>query len=145
MKVSEFISYTIENHYTKNTVTNSTKNKVIITNSQDVFNYCQEMKNLPKEYLRGLYLNVKNQVIHDEIISIGTIDQSIAHPRDIFRPAVIHNAAAFILVHNHPSGDLTPSNSDIRLSQKLEKASEIMSIQFTDSIIIAGDSFVSCK
>lgn len=65
-------------------------------------------------------MNTKHVIIHDEIISIGTIDQSIAHPRDIYAPALIHSASAVILVHNHPSGDNTPSKADLDLTKKCQ-------------------------
>jgi DNA repair protein RadC len=144
MKVSEFIQYNIKNHYTTTNASPRDK-KIIIRSSKDIFDYCKDMQALPKEYLRGLYFNTKNKIIHDEIISIGTIDSSIAHPRDIIRPAILHNAASFIIVHNHPSGDTTPSQADIRLSEILKKASDIICIQFLDSVIIAGDNYISCK
>ncbi|MEY3470738.1 MAG: hypothetical protein RLZZ223_88 [Candidatus Parcubacteria bacterium] len=108
-----------------------------IRSPEDVWNFVSDMYTLKKEYLRGLYLNVKNQVIHDEVISIGTLDQSIAHPRDIFSPALKYNAAAIILVHNHPSGDTTPSQADIRLTEVVKKVGDMMSIAVLDHIVVS--------
>lgn len=142
MKVKEFINYTVKNHYTKTSIHECKKKRLY--SGEDVYKYCKDMQKLPKEYLRGLYLNVKNEIIHDEIISIGTIDQSICHPRDILRPAILHNAAAFILVHNHPSGDTTPSQADINITNKIKKISYILSITLLDHVII-GDGYKSCK
>ncbi|MGA1046597.1 MAG: RadC family protein [Minisyncoccia bacterium] len=115
----------------------------IIRSPQDVWEFVSDMHNLKKEYLRGLYLNIKNQVIHDEIISIGTIDQSIAHPRDIFVPAIKYHAAAMIIVHNHPSGDDSPSQADITLTSNIKAAGELLSISVLDHIIVTRAGYRS--
>jgi DNA repair protein RadC len=114
-----------------------------IRSPQDVWDFVSDMHNLKKEYLRGLYLNIKNQIIHDEIISIGTIDQSIAHPRDIFVPAIKYHAAAMIIVHNHPSGDATPSQADISLTETIKAAGELLSIAVLDHIIVTRSDYRS--
>jgi DNA repair protein RadC len=114
-----------------------------IRSPQDVWDFVSDMHNLKKEYLRGLYLNIKNQIIHDEIISIGTIDQSIAHPRDIFVPAIKYHAAAMIIVHNHPSGDATPSQADISLTETIKAAGELLSIAVLDHIIVTRSDYSS--
>lgn len=114
-----------------------------IRSPQDVWEFVSDMHNLKKEYLRGLYLNIKNQIIHDEIISIGTIDQSIAHPRDIFAPAIKYHAAAMIIVHNHPSGDATPSQADISLTETIKKAGDLLSIAVLDHIIVTRSGYRS--
>lgn len=114
-----------------------------IRSPQDVWDFVSDMHNLKKEYLRGLYLNIKNQIIHDEIISIGTIDQSIAHPRDIFVPAIKYHAAAMIIVHNHPSGDITPSQADINLTTSIKEAGELLSIAVLDHIIVTKSGYRS--
>lgn len=115
----------------------------IIRSPQDVWEFVSDMHNLKKEYLRGLYLNIKNQVIHDEIISIGTIDQSIAHPRDIFVPAIKYHAAAMIIVHNHPSRDDSPSQADITLTSNIKAAGELLSISVLDHIIVTRAGYRS--
>ena len=114
-----------------------------IRSPQDVWDFVSDMHNLKKEYLRGLYLNIKNQIIHDEIISIGTIDQSIAHPRDIFAPAIKYHAAAMIIVHNHPSGDATPSHADISLTASIKEAGNLLSIAVLDHIIVTKSGYRS--
>ncbi|MEX0596208.1 MAG: DNA repair protein RadC [Candidatus Paceibacterota bacterium] len=114
-----------------------------ISSPQDVWEFVSDMHNLKKEYLRGLYLNIKNQIIHDEIISIGTLDQSIAHPRDIFVPAIKYHAAAMIIVHNHPSGDATPSKADIVLTEKIKSAGELLSISVLDHIVVTRSGYRS--
>lgn len=87
-----------------------------IRTASDVFEYVRDMRDLPKEHLRGIYLNAHYKVIHDEIISIGTVDTNIIHPREVFRPALEYAAAAVILVHNHPSGVTEPSEAEDRKS-----------------------------
>jgi|688.fasta_scaffold00955_14 DNA repair protein RadC len=114
-----------------------------IRSPQDVWEFVSDMHHLKKEYLRGLYLNIKNQIIHDEIISIGTIDQSIAHPRDIFVPAIKYHAAAMIIVHNHPSGDVTPSQADITLTTTIKEAGTLLSISVLDHIIVTRSGYRS--
>jgi len=115
----------------------------IIRSPQDVWEFVSDMHNLRKEYLRGLYLNIKQQIIHDEIISIGTIDQSIAHPRDIFNPAIKYHAAAIIIVHNHPSEDSTPSQADIELTYKIKEIGNLLSIAVLDHIIVTKSGYQS--
>lgn len=115
----------------------------VIRSPQDVWEFVSDMHNLKKEYLRGLYLNIKNQIIHDEIISIGTIDQSIAHPRDIFTPAIKYHAASIIVVHNHPSGDSTPSQADIELTNKIKDIGNLLSIAVLDHIIVTKKGYKS--
>ena len=115
----------------------------IVRSPQDVWEFVSDMHNLRKEYLRGLYLNIKNQIIHDEVISIGTIDQSIAHPRDIFAPAIKYHAAAIIIVHNHPSGDSSPSQADIELTHKIKDIGNLLSISVLDHIIVTKSGYQS--
>lgn len=118
---------------------------VYIRTPEDVFEYLIDMRKMNKEYFRGLYLDVKNKLIHDEVISIGTLTTSLIHPREVFLPAVKYSAAALILVHNHPSGDPKPSDDDIKVTQKLIDASRIMNIDLLDHIIIGDNKFVSLK
>jgi DNA repair protein RadC len=104
-----------------------------------------EIKDQRKEYFLCLYLNARNQVIHKEVISIGSLSASIVHPREVFQVAVFHSAASVILAHNHPSGDVSPSKDDIELTGRLVKAGEIMGIEVLDHIIISTADFLSLK
>lgn len=114
-----------------------------IRNAKDVYDYLQDMRNLPKEHLRGLYLNSHNRIIRDEVISIGTINSNMIHPREVFRPAIESNAAAVILAHNHPSGEAIPSNEDVIITNQLVEAGKIMGITLLDHVIITKDKFAS--
>lgn len=120
--------------------------KLKFGNSKDVSDYLMpKMKDLKKEHLIGLYLDTRNQLIKEETISIGTLNSSLIHPREIFRSAVTEACASIILVHNHPSGDPAPSKDDISVTKKIVKASEVMGIELTDHIIIGNDKYVSFK
>ncbi len=120
--------------------------KLKIENSRDVSDYLMaKMKNLKKEHLVGLYLDTRNHLIKEETISIGTLNSSLIHPREIFRGAVQEACASIILVHNHPSGDPTPSRDDISVTKKIVKASEIMGIELLDHVVIGNDRYVSLK
>lgn len=115
----------------------------VIRSAKDVYEYLQDMHNLPKEHLRGLYLNSHNRVIHDEVISIGTINTNIVHPREVFRVAIEHSAAAVILAHNHPSNVATPSAQDIEITQQLIQAGKIIGINVLDHVIITKCTYIS--
>ncbi len=114
-----------------------------IRNAQDVFDYAKDMRELPKENLRGLYLNAHHKVIHDEIISIGTVDANLIHPREVFRPALEYLAVAVVLVHNHPSGDSKPSQMDCDITNQLIKVGKILGIDLLDHVVVTKDSFTS--
>ena len=114
-----------------------------IRTAKDVFEYLQDMRNLPKEHLRGLYLNSRNRIIRDEVISIGTINSNIIHPREVFRPAIECNAAAVVLAHNHPSGEAKPSDEDIEVTRQLVQAGKILGITVLDHVIITKHAFTS--
>lgn len=116
-----------------------------IRNAQDVYDYLRGMGNLPKEHLRGLYLNSHNRIIRDETISIGTINSNIVHPREIFRLAVESGAAGVILAHNHPSGEVTPSDEDVEMTNRVVQAGKILGIRVLDHVIITKDAFTSVK
>lgn len=116
---------------------------VYIRQSKQAYDYLKEMGNLRKEQLRGLYLNSRYQVIHEEIISIGSLTANIVHPREVFQPALEHGAVAVILAHNHPSGRINPSSADLAITQQLIKAGEIMGIDLVDHLIITATRHVS--
>jgi len=118
---------------------------VVIRTAKDVFEYVADMRVLTREHLRGLYLNAHYQLIHDEIISIGTVDANVIHPREVFRPALSCSAVAVILVHNHPSGVLKPSVEDTRITKQIKEAGAVIGIELVDHIIVGKDSFVSIK
>jgi DNA repair protein RadC len=111
--------------------------------ASQVYEYVSDMKNLPKEHLRGIYLNNHYRLVHDEVISIGTLDSNIIHPREVFKPAIEHSASAVILVHNHPSGVAVPSQADIAVTSQLIEAGKLLGIALVDHIIVTKDKFIS--
>jgi adenine-specific DNA-methyltransferase len=111
----------------------------IILSAENVISLNFDLKSKKKEYLVCLYLDARNALLQKEIISIGILDKSIVHPREIFGPAVELRAAGIILVHNHPSGDPEPSKQDIEVFNRIIEAGKIMGINIIDFIIIAGD------
>ncbi len=120
--------------------------RLIVNSPKDIAEMLmEEMRHLEKEYLLALFLNNKNQVLAREVISIGSLNVSTAQPREIFKGAVRRNAASLILVHNHTSGDPTPSKNDVIVTQTLLKAGEIIGIEVLDHIIIGDHCFVSLK
>ncbi len=99
-----------------------------------------EMRQLRKESLRVILLDTRYHCIRTEEVSLGSVNESIAHPRDVFRPAVISSAYAVIVVHNHPSGDASPSQTDHSLTRRLAEAAELLQIKLLDHIIIGAPS-----
>jgi len=116
---------------------------VFIRTSKHAFNYFKDMATLNKEHLRGLYLNSRYQVVHDELISVGSLTANIIHPREVFRPAFENKAVAIIIAHNHPSGSLQPTRSDIDVTGKLIEAGRILGIDLLDHIIIGKKKYIS--
>ncbi|MGN7763227.1 RadC family protein [Paenibacillus sp. P46E] len=119
---------------------------VIIRSPQDAAEILTEqLRYLQKEHFVCLFLNTKNHVIAQETLSMGSLNASIVHPREVFRAAMKCSSAAIICAHNHPSGDPTPSPEDISLTARLLQAGEIVGIDVLDHLIIGDSSFVSLK
>lgn len=117
-----------------------------IKSPEDVKNYVMEdMRYYDREHFKCLYLNRKNQVISLETISIGGLANSLVHPREVFKPAVKRSAAAVILIHNHPSGDPTPSKEDINITKRLIESGKLLGIEVLDHVIIGDGRYVSLK
>jgi len=117
--------------------------KKTIKSAKDVYEYLQDMRNLNKEQFRGLYLNSRSKLIHDEIISLGTLDCSLVHPREVFQPAIEYSSVAIILAHNHPSGNSSPSLEDVKVTVNLIKAGHILGIEILDHVIITKNGYHS--
>lgn len=98
-----------------------------------------------QEEVIALYLDSKNRIISEKLICRGTLNKSLAHPRDIFRWAIIHNAASFIIVHNHPSGDCTPSQQDIEFTKKLTTVSKLVGIDLLDHFVVSDTDYYSFR
>ncbi len=121
-------------------------NKVKINEPTTIANlYMDEMRYLQKEHFKVLLLDTKNQIIVTEEISVGTLNASIVHPRDVFKVAIKRNANSIILIHNHPSGDPTPSNEDINITNRLIDGGNLIGIKVLDHIIIGDNRYISFK
>jgi DNA repair protein RadC len=117
-----------------------------ITNAEEVFNQVSdELMPLKQEHFLALYLDTKNHIIKRHLISKGTLNSSLVHPREVFNPAVKASANSLILVHNHPSGDPSPSKEDETVTKNLVNAGELLGISVLDHIIIGNDEFISLR
>ena len=112
------------------------------TSPRQIFETFNFLNHETKEYFMALHLDGKNRIVAIEIVSIGSLNQSIVHPREVFKTALLSSAAAIILIHNHPTGDTTPSREDIEITRRLKEAGELIGIKVLDHIII-GDSYLS--
>ncbi len=117
--------------------------QVVLRTAKQVFEYLKDMRDLPKEHLRGLYLNSHYRLVCDEVIAIGSVNANIIHPREVFKPAIECSASAVILAHNHPSGSTKPSEADIEITKQIKEAGKILGIDVLDHIVIAKNKFVS--
>ena len=118
----------------------------VIRSPEDGANLVMEdMRFLTQEHFVCLYLNTKNQVIHKRTVFIGSLNSSIVHPREVFKEAFKRSAASFICVHNHPSGDPTPSREDIEVTRRLFECGNLIGIELLDHLVIGDKKFVSLK
>lgn len=123
-----------------------TTKKTAIKNPEDGAEYLmREMRYLQQEHFVVLYLNTKQEVIHKQSVFIGSLNQAIVHPREIYREAVKLGAFATIICHNHPSGDPSPSNEDIKATKRLLECGKVMGIEVLDHIIIGDNRYLSMK
>lgn len=103
------------------------------------------VKNANREHFYGVYLNARNQVLAVELISVGSLNTSIVHPREVFGPAMEKRAASLIVAHNHPSGETDPSDEDLQLTRRLFQAGEILGVALLDHLIVSNGSWTSLK
>jgi len=115
---------------------------VHVRNARQAYQYVRGMGYSPKEQLRGLYLNSRYEVIHEELISVGSLTANIVHPREVFRPALEHGAVAIIIAHNHPSGSTVPTDEDMKVTAQLMAAGRLLGIDLLDHLIITDMTFV---
>jgi len=116
-----------------------------ITSAKDVFEKYEYLSDLKQEQFMVLILDTKNKIIKEEIVSIGTLDSELIHPREIFKSAIKESGNAIIVIHNHPSSDCTPSKEDLRITDKIAEAGEVLNIKLLDHVIIGQDNYWSWK
>lgn len=115
-----------------------------IETSEDVFNILKnQIGDKKREHFKLLSLDTRNKLININDISIGTVNTSLAHPREIFKPAIKDSAVSVILAHNHPSGVVEPSKEDVKFTKKLKEAGELLDIRVLDHIILTSEKFKS--
>ncbi|MCK1975588.1 DNA repair protein RadC [Jeotgalicoccus huakuii] len=138
--ILSFIELAIRMH------THSREEEKFIRSPKDVSDILMEkVRFYNQEHFIVLFLTTKNMVIEEKTLFIGSLNSSIVHPREIFREAVKRSAAAFICVHNHPSGDPTPSKEDIEVTKRLKDCGDLIGVDFLDHIIIGDGKYISLK
>ena len=111
-------------------------NELIQTADDAIFLMQRELQNSDRETFCVLHLNAKGKPLSMSVVSVGSLNSTLVHPREVFKASILSNAAAVIFMHNHPSGDLTPSEDDKRTTKQLEKAGKILGIRVVDHIIV---------
>src|ERR687891_638969 len=101
------------------------------------------MEHLPREVFRVALLDAQNGLLRDLVVSKGTLSSSLVHPREVFKPAILESAASIILLHNHPSGDPTPSREDVRLTRQLVECAQLLDLRIHDHVIVGRGKYVS--
>lgn len=120
------------------------KSRIYLT-PKDVWQELKDIRDNKKEHFVVFFLDARNQEIKREIISVGSLNANLVHPREVFEPAVRHLAAQVILAHNHPAGDPAPSEDDLEITKRLVEAGKILGIEIVDHIIVVKNDFLSFK
>ena len=119
-------------------------NQIKIYSSESIFNYYKDkLSDKLQEHFYCVYLDTKNHIIKDKLLFIGTINQSLVHPREVFKEAYLLSATSIICIHNHPSGNVNPSNNDIIITKQLKEVGILLGINVLDHIIIGKDTYYS--
>jgi len=127
----------------KEEITDYLKTGTRFSAPQQVYDTFSFLMKETKEMFLTLHLDGKNRIMALDMVSVGSLNQSIVHPREVFKTACLSNAAALILIHQHPSGDPTPSSEDISITRRLKEAGELMGIRVLDHIIIGDGEYCS--
>ena len=119
-------------------------NQIRVTSSQNIYEYYKDLlKDKLQECFYCVYLDTKNQIIKDKLLFIGTINESLVHPREIFKEAYLLSASSIICIHNHPSGNLNPSTNDKIITKQIKEVGILLGIKLLDHIIISKDGYYS--
>ncbi len=121
------------------------KKSALILSPQDVWDELKDLRDHKKEHFVIFFLDTKNQEIKRETISVGSLNENVVHPREVFEPAIKHLASQVIIAHNHPSGDPEPSEGDSVMTQKIIEAGKILDIEVKDHVIVGKDGFYSYR
>jgi len=116
-----------------------------ITDASDVYEELKKYRDKRQEYFLSLYLDGANHLSETRVITIGTLNQSLVHPREVFAPAIEQRCASIIVAHNHPSGVLSPSREDIEVTKRLQESGKILGIELLDHIIFTKNGYISLR
>ena len=128
-----------------NRLNNERFSRPVLDSPRRVVDVVWDIAEKKKEYFLVLYLNARNELLSREEISVGTLEESLVHPREVFRPVFTLPASSLILVHNHPSGDPEPSNQDIIITRRLKEVADLIGVDILDHIIVSSGGYVSLK
>jgi DNA repair protein RadC len=117
----------------------------LIRGPEQVYEHCADIRKATREHFVAFYLNSRHQILRREVISIGSLNASIVHPREVFRPAIVLCAASLVLAHNHPSGDTTPSEEDLAITRRLREAGRLLGIELVDHVIVGESGYTSLR
>lgn len=126
----------------KEVITNYLPPCTKFTSPEQIYEVFRFLRQETKEYFVCVHCDGKNRIACVDVVSVGSLNQSIVHPREVFKTALLSSAAAIILLHNHPTGDTTPSREDIEITRRLREAGELLGVRVLDHIII-GDNYLS--
>jgi len=121
----------------------NTENKIEVLKAEDVWKLCTDICESKKENFLAFYLDTQNHLIERQIISVGTLNTSLVHPREVFEPAISLHSASIIIAHNHPSDDLSPSVEDRKITERLIESGKILGIEIIDHIILSKVGYFS--
>jgi len=121
------------------------KEEIIIYSPKEIVKELKSIKNIKKEHFYVFCLDSRNKVIKKELVSVGTLNSSLVHPREVFEPAIRNLSAQLVIAHNHPSEDVSPSKEDLEITAKLVKAGELLGINIIDHVVISNDKYFSFK
>jgi len=115
----------------------------LYTSPETVWENCKDMACLDREHFVVLHLDSRNRIIARETVSIGSLNQAEAHPREVFKGAIMNSSAAILIIHNHPSGDCWPGRADVEITRRLIRCGKLLGISVIDHIIIATEGYFS--
>jgi len=119
------------------------KQSVLILSPKEVWEQCKDIRESKKEHFVVFFLNTQNQQIEREVISVGTLNASLIHPREVFEPAVKNLASHVLIVHNHPSGSLDPSREDLAVTKRLVDSGRLLGVEVIDHVIVTNGGYIS--
>jgi len=112
-----------------------------VLSGKDIWNLCADFRSSKKEHMVAFYLDTQQKLIERRVVSVGTLDASLLHPREVFEPALQLSAAGVVLAHNHPSGNLEPSDEDIAITKRIADAGDLLGITLIDHIVVSNKEF----